>query len=155
MNTLLVNGLPSSSMCCRAERKESRRVEGGRTSSTSQEQWSVFSWITVASSSLLSHWFTLLHHSPTQEAVTNRNDKSSKLAANIPRWLIFKVTFVSEINVLTCWHKKHIIWGCKKKKITEEWVEICLCDHDSVTQMERFDQQWTTMTHYLSHSIKG
>lgn len=117
MNTLLVNGLPSSSMCCRAEREESRRVEGGRTSSTSQEQWSVFSWITFASSSLLSHWFTLLHHSPTQEAVTNRNDKSSKLAANIPRWLIFKVTFVSEINVLTCWHKKHIIWGCKKKKL--------------------------------------
>lgn len=58
---------------CAVKPSSQGRQEGGHTSPTSREQWAVFSWITVASSPLLSHWSTVPHHSSRQEAVTNRN----------------------------------------------------------------------------------
>ena len=75
--------------------------EGGHTSPTSQEQWAAFSWITVASSPLPSHWSTLPHHWPGQEAVTNRNDISTQSGGLVLKWLTFDVTFYEKLVYVT------------------------------------------------------
>ncbi len=93
---------------CAVKPSSQSRQEGGHASPTSREQWAVFSWITVASSPLPSHWFAVPHHSSRQEAVTNRNAIFIQSGAPVLRWLIFKVTFFDEISVLIFWQKSVI-----------------------------------------------
>lgn len=105
------------------------RPEAGHTSLTSQEQWAVFSWITVASSPLLSHWFAVPNHSPRQEAGTNRNDTFSQSGTPLLRWLIFKVTFFDEIRVPAfCQEKKlrmsRTIKGCSHACMIFEGITL-------------------------------
>lgn len=77
--------------------KASRR--SGHTPPTSREQWAFFfSWITVASSPLPSHWSTMRPYSQKQEAVTNRNYFPSQSEGPPLRWLLFKVPFFDEIS---------------------------------------------------------
>lgn len=78
MSILPANGILR--LWCAVRLSRICRLEGGDTSPTSQEQWAVFSWITVASSPLLSHWSAAPYHSPRQETVTNRNHISSQSA---------------------------------------------------------------------------
>lgn len=68
---------------CVVKLSSQSRQEGGHTSPTSQEQWAVFSWITVASSPLSSHWAAELHHSPRQETVTIMTNISNQSGASV------------------------------------------------------------------------
>ena len=97
----------------------------GHTPSASLKQWGIFSWNTVASLVLPSHWSTPPTHSQRQEAVTNRNgvfdqsewegDSLSKSLSSIKSVLSSRFFFLQEN-----------LFFLKNKKGSVETMSNCL-----------------------------
>lgn len=108
----------------------------------------VFSWITVASSALSSHWSALPLHSSRQEAVTNRNDIFSQSGGILYRGDSFSKSLSSMKPVLSSFRGKrsfhtHMSVGTMNWKLFMlSWV--------SNLDGNLLGIQWPAMTHSLS-----
>lgn len=127
---------------CAVKLSGKSRQEGGHTSPTSQEQWAVFSWITVASSPSPSHWSAPA--SPFTE--TGSCDKQEGRFHPI-RGTQTKVThFQSDFLWLNqCSHLLAKTHNFHTHTHAHTWTQRqsvclnnddCLCYHESVTEME-------------------
>lgn len=107
-SVLPLSGVPAPSVCRQAEQQK-RAEEVVTLLQRPGNNGLFFSWITVASSPLPSHWSTMRPYSQKQEAVTNRNYFPSQSEGPPLRWLLFKVPFFDEISapILVFFVEKH------------------------------------------------
>lgn len=124
------------------------RRKGGHTSPTSQEQWAVFSWITVASSPLRSHWSAEPHHSSRQEAVTSGTkffNQSGGQHAEVTHFQSHFLWVIHCSDLLAQKKRDPVISDPVIYTHPEKWARDCLCYHESVAQVEIWPL-WPTMT---------
>ena len=119
------------------------RYKGGHTSPTSQEQWTVFSWITVASSKLPSYWSTAPHHSPRQEAVTNRNHIFSQ-SAILSRGDSFSKSLSLMKSVFSSFGSKTSFQKHKKNVHSNNELKTV---YIIMSHLPKWKFTWPTMTH--------
>lgn len=135
---------------CAVRPSSQSRQDGGHTSPTSREQWAVFSWITVASSPLSSHWSAAPHHSTRQEAVTNRND----IFVQSEGWSNEVTHFQSHF---LGWNQCSHLLGEKKKTHFRHVKKMCVWTMKTVyvvvSQWPRWKFIWLTVTCYDTYSV--